>query len=85
MPDSTSTVPNEVFVALALMLVGTHRVEPTAAAIVSTVRRIASDNASARAPADRCTNAAGTWCSPTEACASARATGTCFSVMLPRA
>jgi len=43
--------PNEVFVALAVMLVGTHRVEPTAAAIVSTVRRIASDNASIlRAP-----------------------------------
>jgi len=38
--------PNEVFVALAVMLVGTQRVEPTAAAIVSTVRRIASDNAS---------------------------------------
>jgi hypothetical protein len=38
--------PNEVFVALAVMLVGTHRVEPTAAAIVSTVRRIAGDNAS---------------------------------------
>ena len=43
--------PNEVFVALAVMLVGTHRVEPTAAATVSTVRRIASDNASIlRAP-----------------------------------
>jgi hypothetical protein len=43
--------PNEVFVALAVMLVGAHRVEPTAAAIVSTVRRIASDNVSIlRAP-----------------------------------
>ena len=42
--------PNEVFVALAVMLVGTHRVEPTAAAIVSTVRRIASDNASILRP-----------------------------------
>jgi hypothetical protein len=38
--------PNEVFVALAVMLVGNHRVEPTVGAIVSTVRRIASDNAS---------------------------------------
>src|SRR5712692_621449 len=34
--------------------------------------------------ADRCTTAAGTWCSPTEACASARAIGTCSSVMPPR-
>lgn len=42
--------PNEVFVALAVTLVGAHRVEPTAAAIVSTVRRIASDNASILRP-----------------------------------
>jgi hypothetical protein len=43
--------PNEVFVGLAVMMVRAHRVEPTAAAIVSTVRRIASDNASIlRAP-----------------------------------
>jgi hypothetical protein len=42
--------PNEVFVALAVMLVGAHRVEPTAAAIASTVRRIASDNASILRP-----------------------------------
>ena len=43
--------PNEVFVALAVVLVGAQRVEPTAASIVSTVRRIASDNASIlRAP-----------------------------------
>jgi hypothetical protein len=42
--------PNEVFVALAVMLVGAQRVEP-AAAIVSTIRRIASDNATLlRAP-----------------------------------
>ena len=27
---------------------------------------------------DRCTTAAGTWCSPTEACELARVTGTCF-------
>ena len=48
---STSDSDNEVFVALAVMLVGTHCVEPTAAAIVSTVHRIASDNASIlRAP-----------------------------------
>ena len=37
---------NEVFVALAVMLVGAHRVEPTADAIISVVRRIVSDNAS---------------------------------------
>ena len=42
--------PNEVFVALAVTLVGAHRVEPTAATIVSTVRRIASDNASILRP-----------------------------------
>jgi hypothetical protein len=42
--------PNEVFVALAVMLVGAHLVEPTAAAIVSTVRRIARDNASILRP-----------------------------------
>jgi hypothetical protein len=38
--------PNEVFVALAVMLVGAHRVGPTATSIISIVRRIASDNAS---------------------------------------
>ena len=38
--------PNEVFVVSAVMLVGAHRVEPTTAAIGSTVRRIASENGS---------------------------------------
>jgi hypothetical protein len=37
---------NEVFVASAVMLVGTQRVGPTAADILSTARRIAEDNAS---------------------------------------
>jgi hypothetical protein len=47
-------------------------------------RHSSSSISSARARADRCTIAAGTWCSPTEACASAIATGTCSSVMPPQ-
>ena len=42
----------------------------------SSARSSSSSTSSARAPADRCTIAAGTCCSATAACASARVTGT---------
>ena len=47
----------------------------------SSARSSSSSTTSAPVWADQCTTAAVTWCSLTEACASTRATGTCFLVM----